>query len=211
MGCAVQFIDELLIRREVEARYLEEISGEAEGDILNALEKLGAAQAGDPSRQDSIRAARCILMYIGVPRGGHRDTEIVGGGSAQHSKVGRAGDVDYIRIKFAQCVHHAAVIAKDRQIEAKVLLKGKRDGSALQVETGHAAVLRNACLLARAHQQHRRLSAAGVSNEVTAGVGHAVDFVQRIGKESNTYRSCEHHAPSSCPEIWGILLAGRPP
>ena len=114
-------------------------------------------------------------------------------------------------LKFAQCVHHAAVIAKERQIEAKVLLQGKRYGSALQIEAGYAAVLRNAGLVAGAHQQHGRLSAAGIGNEVTAGVGHAVDFVQRIGKESNAYRSCEHHAPSSCPEISGILPAGRPP
>jgi hypothetical protein len=103
---------------------------------------------------------------------------MVGGGSAEHSNIVGAGDVNYIGSELTKGAQNSPVVAEDRKIEAEVLFKGERDFSALQAKAGDAAVLAGSGAVAGVHQQHGQTGAARVGDEVAAGVGYAIHFVE---------------------------------
>jgi SAM-dependent methyltransferase len=96
-----------------------------------------------------------------------------------------AGGIDLALVR-----NHGAGYVTGLDVEDTVLARAR------EVEPRDGAFLPAFGFGRGAHHQHGKLFAVGVGEPVAAGVGNAVDLVDRVGKQCHANRLFAHQAPS---------------
>src|SRR5579883_563165 len=118
---------------------------------------------------------------------------------AHKSQVARPGNVNNVRPELAQHARHQRQMPEKSCIKPQVFLqlKGKRPTRKFQ-RSQLAFRQQSRQAASRAYTQKRQIAPASESLKVATGVGHTVDFVERIRKvrHAHTLRSVYAQASS---------------
>ena len=101
---------------------------------------------------------------------------------AEEAELRRSSDVDDVGAETAGVREDARQVPPVRQIEAQILLHGKGECAAGQLEGAHLAILGGPIRGPCTHTEEGQAVAAGEGLKVSAGVGYAVDLVECIRK-----------------------------
>ena len=109
---------------------------------------------------------------------------------AQHAYFAGSGDVNQVGPEALERLGDLAVVSRKGGVEAQILFDGKGEKAARQLERCTLPSSTKGCgAVAGADPEKRQVAAAGEGLELAAGVGDAVDFMERVGEVSYAGRS----------------------
>jgi hypothetical protein len=128
-------------------------------------------------------------MNVGVPARRQGKMKMVGQPGAQHANLAGAGDVKQVGLETRENLFDEGNVAQKGGVEAEILFEGEREKSAGQLEGPDVAVLGESLgAITGANAEKRQVATPGKCLEVAASVGHAIDFVKRVGKVGDARR-----------------------
>jgi hypothetical protein len=175
-----------------------ELGGGGHGEVFDFLAGGGGLALGQEA-EEPTGAAGGVFMDIGVPTGGEGPVEVVGESGAQHADLAGSGDVEKIGLEALEHIADEGDVTEKSWVEAEILFEGKGKKTAGQFEGPDVSVF-GECLgtISGANAEKGQIAPTGKGFEVSAGVGHAVDFVKRVGKVGDA-RGPFRHFDSELP------------
>ena len=148
-------------------------------------------------RSSAIGPPRCIFVHIGMPARRQGQVVVPRDGSAKHADFAGAGDVDDIGPEALEHFLDRGQMAQICRVEAQILFERDGERAPRQFQRPEVAVFfQRMRAVPCTHTEKRQIVTPRKGFKVAAGVGHAVDLVERVGKIRNARRLCRSWMPA---------------
>src|SRR5271170_3365884 len=154
-------------------------------------------------------------MDVCVPRCHQRNAKPERQKGPNESKLTWAGDVNDVRFKCLDRLGNVGQMPKKTEIATQIFFKRKRQKAALQLEAGYMRVGHMAhWSFPRPDHQKGQIAPPGKCLKLAAGVGHSIDFMERVGKIGHTHKcksrpSRLQQVDSSVKSVLGIKSCNK--
>ena len=200
VGGALEEGAELGVGGEEDAGETVEAGGGDEREMLDGLFDARGVLCGEMAGEP-MHAAAGVLVDVSVPGGGERNAVAPGERGAEDAELAGAGDVEDVRTEAAEGAIDGARVAGEEGVEEEIFFEG--DGGARAREFESVEVVDGGGRGgAGADAEEGQAAAVGEGGEVAAGMGDAVDLVERVGEEGDARRA--HGLRVPCRVCFGV-------